>query len=138
MQIRTRSLCLALAAGMGITCVAHAGDPQPQDTTLYFNGIKVAIDPTTGRLRQPTAEELKALRASVKQMPASRTLAKPMPATRADAQRTIRKMPDGSVKARISQDMLNTIVVTRATDGRLNFSESAGADAAPAQEAGHE
>jgi len=125
MQIRTRSLCLALAAGMGLTCVAHAGDPQPQDTTLYFNGIKVAIDPTTGRLRQPTAEELKALRASVKQMPASRTLAKPMPATRADAQRTIRKMRDGTVRGQISQDMLNTVQATRNADGTLSFSESA-------------
>jgi hypothetical protein len=135
MQIRTRSLCLALAAGMGLTCVAHAGDPQPQDTTLYFNGIKVAIDPTTGRLRQPTAEELKALRASVKQMPASRTLAKPMPATRADAQRTIRKMRDGSVMAQVSEDMLNTVRATRNADGTLSFSESAGA---PAQEAASE
>jgi hypothetical protein len=135
MQIRTRSLCLALAAGMGLTCVAHAGDPQPQDTTLYFNGIKVAIDPTTGRLRQPTAEELKALRASVKQMPASRTLAKPMPATRADAQRTIRKMRDGTVRGQISQDMLNTVQATRNADGTLSFSESADM---PMQEAASE
>jgi hypothetical protein len=125
MHIGIRSLCLALTAGMGITCVAHAGDPQPQDTSLYFNGIKVAIDPATGRLRQPTPEELQALRASVKQMTASRTLAKPLPATRADAQRTIRKMRDGSVRAQISEDMLNTVQATRNADGTLSFSESA-------------
>ena len=133
MQIRNRSLCLALAAGMGLACVAHAGEPQ--DATLYFNGVKVSIDPATGRLRQPTAEELNALRASVKQMPASRSLAKPLPATRADAQRTIRKMRDGSVRAQISEDMLNTVQATRNADGTLSFSESAGA---PAQEAASE
>lgn len=133
MLIRTHALCLALVAGMGLAGVAHAGEPQ--DTTLYFNGVKVSIDPATGRLRQPTAEELKALRASVKQMPASRSLAKPIPATRADAQRTIRKMRDGSVMAQVSEDMLNTVQATRNADGTLSFSESAGA---PAQEAASE
>jgi hypothetical protein len=137
MQIRTRSLCLALAAGMGLASVAHAGDPQPQDASLYFNGVKVSIDPATGRLRPPTAEELQALRASVKQMPASRSLAKPLPATRADAQRTIRKLPDGSVKARIAEDMLNTVVATRNADGSISFNESTG-EAGRAQEAGRD
>jgi hypothetical protein len=126
-------LCLALAAGMGITGAAHAGDAQPQDTTLYFNGVKVAIDPATGRLRQPTAEELKALRASVKQMPAARGLAKPMPATRADAQRTVRKLPDGSLVADVSEDMLHSVQAVRRADGTLVVSEGQ-----PAQEAASE
>lgn len=135
MQIRTRSLCLALAAGMGLTCVAHAGDPQPQDATLYFNGVKVSIDPATGRLRQPTAEELKALRASVKQMPRSASLDKPLPSSRVAAERTVRKLPDGSRMATVSEDMLHSVTVARQADGSLTLSEGS---AQPAQEAASE
>jgi hypothetical protein len=135
MQIRTRTLCLALAAGMGLTCVAHAGDPQPQDATLYFNGVKVSIDPATGRLRQPTAEELKALRASVKQMPRSASLDKPLPSSRVAAERTVRKLPDGSRMATVSEDMLHSVTVTRQADGSLTLSEG---NAQPAQEAASE
>lgn len=133
MQIRTRSLCLALAAGMGLTCLAHAGEPQ--DATLYFNGVKVSIDPATGRLRQPTAEELKALRASVKQMPRSASLDKPLPSSRVAAERTVRKLPDGSRMATVSEDMLHSVTVARQADGSLTLSEGS---AQPAQEAASE
>ena len=101
-----RGITITLLAGLALAGAAHAGEPAQPDTNLYFNGIKVAIDPATGRLRQPTAAEAEALRASVSRMPVAGARAKAMPATRADAHRTIRKMADGSVMAQVSEDML--------------------------------
>ncbi len=124
---------MVLLAGLTLACGAQAGESAQEDVDLYFNGVKVAIDPTTGRLRQPTPAEVKALRATVQQMPTAR--GKAMPATRADAQRTIRKAADGSVSAQVSEDMLLSVEATRQADGTIRISHAG--DAA-AQEAGHE
>ena len=124
---------MVLLAGLTLACGAQAGESTQKDVDLYFNGVKVAIDPATGRLRQPTPDEIQALRANVKQMPAAR--AKAMPATRADAQRTIRKMADGSVMAQVSEDMMLGVEATRQADGTVKITHAG--DAA-AQEAGHE
>ena len=123
---------MVLLAGLTLACGAQAGESAQEDVGLYFNGVKVAIDPATGRLRQPTAAEIKALRASVKQMPTAR--GKAMPATRADAQRTVRKLPDGSVTAQVSEDMMNTVVATRQADGSIRISHEGDAH----QEASHD
>jgi len=125
---------MVLLAGMTLACGAQAGESTQKDVDLYFNGVKVAIDPATGRLRQPTPEEAQALRATVQQMPAAR--GKAMPATRADAQRTIRKMADGSVIAQVSEDMMLGVEATRQADGTIKITHAG--DAAANQEAGHE
>ena len=123
---------MVLLAGLTLAGGAQAGDAA-QDADLYFNGIKVAIDPDTGRLRQPTPEEATALRASVRLMPKAR--GKAMPLTRADAQRTIRKAADGSISAQVSEDMLLSVEATRQADGSIKITHAG--DAAH-QEAGHE
>src|SRR5688572_30072120 len=123
---------MVLLAGLTLACGAQAGESAQEDVDLYFNGVKVAIDPATGRLRQPTPEEVKALRASVQQMPTAR--GKAMPATRADAQRTVRKHADGSVSAQVSEDMMNGVVATRQADGSIRVNHEGDVH----QEAGHE
>lgn len=124
---------MVLLAGLTLAGGAQAGDAA-QDADLYFNGVKVAIDPATGRLRQPTPEEVKALRASVQQMPTAR--GKAMPKTRTDAQRTLRKRADGTMKAQVSEDMMLNLEATRQADGSIQITHSG--DAAAHQEAGHE
>ena len=63
--MNTRTLRLALlSAGLSLTVAAHAAEPPATDDTAtgYFAGVKVAIDPATGRLRAPTANEIRQLR----------------------------------------------------------------------------
>jgi hypothetical protein len=122
---------MVLLAGLTLAGGAQASDAA-QNADLYFNGIKVAIDPATGRLRQPTPEEAQALRASVSRMPSAR--GKAMPATRAEAQRTIRKAADGSISALVSEDMLLGVEAKRQADGSIKIIHSGDV----AQEAGHE
>lgn len=126
---------LLLAAGFTLASTAYAAEPTQADTTLYFNGVKIAIDPATGRLRPPTAAESAALRASVTKMPTQRSKGKAMPKTRAEANRTIRKMRDGSVMATVSEDMMSTVVATRQADGTIRVQHEG---EATTQEAGHE
>lgn len=126
---------MVLLAGLTLACSAQAGESaQQEDVDLYFNGVKVAIDPATGRLRQPTPAEIKALRATVQQMPTAR--GKAMPATRADAQRTLRKRADGTVRAQVSEDMMLSLEATRQADGTIKITHAG--DAAAHEEAGHE
>lgn len=129
-----RGKTITLLAGLALAGVAHAGEPAQADTNVYFNGIKVAIDPTTGRLRQPTAAEAQALRESAQRMPTATSTT--MPKTRADAHRTIRKMRDGSVMAQLSQDMMLSVEATRLPDGSIQIQHAG--DSAAHQEAGHE
>ena len=123
---------MVLLAGLTLAGGAQAGDAA-QDADLYFNGVKVAIDPATGRLRQPTPEEATALRVSARLMPSAR--GKAMPATRAEAQRTIRKAADGSISALVSEDMLLGVEAKRQADGSIKIIHSGDV---VAQEAGHE
>jgi hypothetical protein len=125
---------MVLLAGLTLACGAQAGESAQEDVDLYFNGVKVAIDPATGRLRQPTPQEIQALRASVTQAPVSGARGKAMPKTRADAQRTLRKRADGIVSARVSEDMMMGVVATRQADGSIRINHEGDA----AQEAGHE
>ena len=129
----TVTTSMVLLTGMVLACGAQAGETAQADANVYFNGVNVAIDPVTGRLRAPTADEAQALRVAVQQM-ASAT-SKGMPQTRADAQRTIRKMRDGSVMAQVSQDMLLSVEAVRQADGTVKVIH---AGDTVAQEAGHE
>lgn len=126
---------LLLVSSLALASTAFAAEPTQTDTSLYFNGVKVAIDPVTGRLRQPTAAESAALRASVANMPAQKSRGKAMPKTRAEANRTVRKLRDGSVMMDVSEDMMSTVVATRQADGTIRVQHQG---EATTQEAGNE
>jgi len=72
-------------------------------------GMVVVRDPQTGRMRAPTADELKALRA---QTPASASL------RAGQAPRAVSR-PDGAHGVRLGERHLVYDVVTRAADGTL-------------------
>lgn len=126
---------LLLVSSLALASTAIAAEPaQEGDTTLHFQGVKVAIDPVTGRLRQPTAAESAALKAAVAKMPTQQR-GKAMPKTRAEANRTVRKMRDGSVSMSVSEDMLLDVVATRQPDGTIRIQHQG---EAATQEANHE
>ena len=94
--MNTRTLRLALlSAGLSLTVAAHAAEPPATDDTAtgYFAGVKVAIDPATGRLRAPTANEIRQLRetAGATAPAAAAMRGKRAPRNEAEARQTVRR-----------------------------------------------
>lgn len=121
--MRMRNMSWLLLAGLTAGFAAHAGEPTaPAADTGFYNGVTVAIDPTTGRLRAPTAAEQAALRAKAPRAGAqSMSIAKPGPKTRAEAERTTRVHKDGHVSMQVSDDMMTNVVATQQADGSIRI-----------------
>ena len=69
-----RSLALTLAAAAALATVAAAADsrkPRTDAGRAGVGGMQVAIDPETGRLRQPTPEEARELAAGLAKLMAA-------------------------------------------------------------------
>ena len=114
-------------AGLAFTMVATAAEPPSTPTTGYDQGMKVAIDPATGRIRTPTAEEIQQLRATV--APARSSLAPIAPATAAEARQTIQLTATGAVMAQVPEELMSAMVATRRADGSLQVGHAADTDA---------
>lgn len=114
---------LLLLAGLSAGLSAHAAEPVADDTAAgSFAGVTVAIDPATGRLRAPTAAEQAQLRAAVSsrlRMADPMSIAKPGPKTRAEAERTMKRHPDGRVSMQVSEDMMSFVTATQLEDGSI-------------------
>lgn len=110
---------VAMLVGMTLACTAHAGPPAGTKANGGASEARVAVDAASGRLRQPTRDELQALSRQTRQ-PATRT-GKPMPATREHAQRTTRKLRDGSIMAEVSEDMLSNVTAVVHADGTVSI-----------------
>ena len=103
-MMRNRNTIAVLVAGLTLAFGAHAGKPVKQDASEgAYAGVRVAIDPATGRLRQPSAAEVSALRTAVRQSGAQPTF-KGQPRTEAEAYQTIRRLKDGSVMAMVPDE----------------------------------
>ncbi len=126
-MMRNHKLPLLLLAGLTAGFGVHAGEPAPvAESTGTFNGVTVAIDPSTGRLRQPTAAELAELRARMPRATTS-SMRQYTPKTRAEAERTMRRHKDGHVSMLVSEDMMSNLVATQQEDGSLRI-QHVGAD----------
>lgn len=115
---------LLLLAGLSAGMVAHAAEPAADDTTVTgsYAGVTVAIDPATGRLRAPTAAEQAELRAAVSSRVRTAdpmSIATPGPKTRAEAERTMKRHPDGRVSMQVSEDMMSFVTATQLEDGSI-------------------
>ena len=123
--MNTRTLRLALlSAGLSLSAAAHAAEPPATDDTAtgYFAGVKVAIDPATGRLRAPTAEEIRQLRTAAATTPAAAPASrgKRAPRNEAEARQTVRRHANGSgVMAEVPEDRMSALVATQTADGRI-------------------
>lgn len=77
------------------------------------SGMMVAIDPATGKLRQPTAAESQALTGQVKTMMMTKAAA-------ASAASQVTTYPDGTMSAVLPPDLLNVWMVQLNADGTLS------------------
>lgn len=141
------SRTLAQAVGLVLTGVftlataAQAADAPktaaPQ--TVVVQGVQVAIDPATGRLREPTAEERAALSKAfgVQQQSATASkLSAGQPRTAVEAKSTFRSVSlSNGVRAkavRVPQELMSSVVAERQPDGSLSVHhDDHGVQAAP-------
>ena len=120
-----QALGLVLTGAIALAGAAHAADaPKTAPQTVVVQGVQVAIDPSTGRLREPTADERAALsRAFTGSAKVSSLSARPQ--TAADAKSTFRTVSlSNGVRARavrVPQELTSSVVAERAPDGSLSI-----------------
>jgi len=125
------------------TSVAFAAEaPQSQAASVEINGVKVAIDPATGRLRPLTQQERRDL---AKALGAQRRTAEPagagkkgfvLPRTQAESEAQQRKLPNGGVAQQVSSGEMSELVATQQADGSLRIGHAdADGDSVPALQA---
>lgn len=138
------SRTLAQALGLvltGIFTVATAAQAAetPQATapqTVMVQGVQVAIDPSTGRLREPTAAERAALSKAFQVNASKSASLSAQPRTAADAKSTFRTVSLGNgvhAKAvRVPQELMSSVVAERQPDGSVSIHhDDHGVQAAP-------
>jgi len=132
-----RALGLVLTGALGLTTAAHAADaPAGAPRNVFVQGVQVAIDPATGRLVAPTAEQRAALSKAFQVNGRKASSLSARPATAADAKATFRKISLGNgVRAtgvRVPQELMSSVVAERAPDGTLSVHhDDHGVQAAP-------
>lgn len=138
------SRTLAQALGLvltGIFTVATAAQAAetPQATapqTVMVQGVQVAIDPSTGRLREPTAAERAALSKAFQVNASKSASLSAQPRTAADAKSTFRTVSlSNGVHARavrVPQELMSSVVAERQPDGSVSIHhDDHGVQAAP-------
>lgn len=118
----------------------QAGEPATAESTVFFQGVQVAIDPTTGRLVAPTAAQRAALSAAMRKRAASapsRGLSG-MPSNEAEALRTLRthRLRNGRtvVGMKVPESLMVSLVAERRADGSLDIHHAGDSNEAGAVE----
>ncbi|MBB3227910.1 hypothetical protein FHW69_002542 [Luteibacter sp. Sphag1AF] len=136
------SRSMAQALGLVLTGIftagsAYAADAQkPATQSVTVQGVQVSIDPATGRLRAPTAEE----RAALAQAAGARSLQQDafvgQPLTEADAKSTFRtvqfKNGARANAVKVPASLMSSVVAERQPDGSLSIHHDDGQAPAPA------
>jgi hypothetical protein len=131
-------ISLSVAAGLCFALSVQAQQPQSSNTAKNNAGnVKVAIDPSTGRIRDLTPEESAALSKAATQKRSTADIARygSAPADNAAAARTVRKAADGSVSVRVPKSAMTQLHARVGADGKIIVSESGHSDAAAPAEA---
>ena len=110
------------------TSVAFAAEaPQSASTSVDINGVRVAIDPATGRLRPLTQQERKDLAHA---LGAQRRTVEPrgagkkgfvLPRTQGESEAQQRRLPGGGGAQQVSSGEMSALVATRQADGSLRI-----------------
>lgn len=141
--MKTRMNPVALSGPLLLLSLAyfplHAAPPadpapaSPTTATAEFNGLKVGIDPRTGKLRPLSAEESRQLEQMLIQQrratPArnARGLAA-LPATEAEAVGNTRTLPGGGSAMKVPASQMSELVAHRNADGSLSIEHADDAD----------
>ncbi len=129
MRIRMTPLLLVSSLALASTAIA-ADKPVPAEEPIYFHGVKVAIDPKTGKLRQPTPAEMRQLRLAVPKA-SGMSIGKPMPKTMAEANRTYRRAPNGAVSLELPESSMSNVVAVQNADGSISIQHTDSAGTLP-------
>jgi hypothetical protein len=108
--VRIAALGLAAATVLSLAAPAYAakGRRAKAPAPTAGSGMMVAVDPATGKLRQPTAAESKALVAGIQEM------------TKASAiQPELKQFADGTMSVDLSSSFLNISMVQVQPDGSV-------------------
>jgi hypothetical protein len=115
-------LPIAFLLGLGAAVAAQAAEPQPAAAEVTFSGVKVGIDPHTGKLRPLTPAESRQLDQVLtrgKKPAFAPRLAKSFvaPATEIESRRTVRSLRHGGVAVKLPASQMSTVSVHRNADG---------------------
>lgn len=120
-------------AGLFMAVAVSAAEPQTatQDTSVTVQGVQVAIDPATGQLVAPTAEQRAALSRAMLEQSASAPAARgarradATPRNEAEAQQTLRtiRLQSGgkALGMEVPESLMSSLVAERRADGSLNI-----------------
>lgn len=132
-------VCAPAMAADGGQNKAHVSGPQHASANVQYHGVQVAIDPATGRLRQPTEADRKALSKIIKRDRALRATSSAMarPQTDAQARTTLRESAHGRVGAmmQVPESKMNYLMIEREADGSLSVHHKGDKPAAKVEEA---
>lgn len=140
MTLRTLAPVIGLVlTGMFTVGAVHATDTpstQKAPRAIAAQGVQVAIDPATGKLREPTAAERAAYSKAFQARQSRGTSLSTQPRTNADAMKTIRQINTRSgahaTGMRLPQERMSSVVAARAADGSVSIHhDDHGAQAAP-------
>ena len=133
-KILARAAAPMLLGLLVVAATATAAEQKPSaatPTSMNVQGVQVAIDPATGRLVEPTAEQRAALsRAMLEESinaPAARSGPRGTAAPRneAEARRTLRtfRLKDGrrAMGMEVPENLMNNLRAERAADGSLHI-----------------
>jgi len=119
---------LVLTGMFTVVGAAHAADkPSTQATphAVAMQGVQVAIDPATGKLREPTAAERATYSKAFQARQNRGTSLSTQPRTNADAMKTTRKITLHSgahaTGMRLPQERMSSVVATHAADGSISI-----------------
>lgn len=131
-----QALGLVLTGMFTVATAAQAAEAPQVQAAPRAAGVQVAIDPATGKLREPTAAERAAYSKAFQARQARLSAISGQPLTNADAKTTLRKVTlSNGVKAtgvRLPQSRMTSLVATRAADGTITIKhDDAAAPAAP-------
>ena len=118
-------LLSGLAAAMAVSATEV---PQSGNAEVTVAGVKVGIDPATGKLRPLSSEERQqlglAMRGSQQRRVEPAHVGKKgfvMPRTEAEALATKRALPGGGTAVQVPESRMSDLVVERAADGALHI-----------------
>jgi len=122
MKPAVRAVALvAMAGALCTSTAALAEDSAKAPAPKASNAMRVVVDPATGELRAPTAEELRAqLARENAPAAAARSARAAAPSTTAvlPAEKSIVRHANGMLSAKMSQDSLSALKATTDADGK--------------------
>ena len=116
---------MVLLCGLGLGVSAHAAEP-PAPTTAMFSGVKVGVDPKTGRMRPLTPDESRQLdhaltRGKKPSYPPGLARSFNPPATEVESRRTVRALAHGGIAVKLPAEQYSTVSATRTVTGEVEI-----------------